>query len=57
MSILFIHAHFGWFVGEFGKGGAEFSVAICAICLLLAAMDRVARQAKAGLSGAGLALP
>nr|WP_315491549.1 DoxX family protein [uncultured Rhodoferax sp.] len=40
VGIAFIHLKLGWYVGEFGKGGAEFSVAICATCLLIAAYDR-----------------
>ncbi|MCV2422093.1 DoxX family protein [Paucibacter sp. DJ2R-2] len=46
-GIVFIHLRLGWFVGEFGNGGAEFSVALCAICLVVAAFDREAQKRKA----------
>jgi putative oxidoreductase len=45
VGIAFIHLNLGWFVGEFGNGGAEFSVAICATALVIAAFDRQASQA------------
>jgi putative oxidoreductase len=43
MGIAYIHIRLGWFVGEFGNGGAEFSVAICATALVIAAFDRPTR--------------
>jgi putative oxidoreductase len=43
VGIIVIHLNFGWYVGEFGNGGAEFSVALCAICLLIAAFDKRAQ--------------
>ncbi|MBY0574531.1 MAG: DoxX family protein [Undibacterium sp.] len=39
-GIIIIHAQLGWFVGEWGTGGVEYSVALCAMCLLLAVLDR-----------------
>ncbi|WP_374432824.1 DoxX family protein [Inhella sp.] len=42
-----IHLRLGWFVGEFGNGGAEFSLALCAVCLLVAAWDRETASAAA----------
>lgn len=39
-GIIIIHARLGWFVGEWGEGGCEYSVALCVMCLLLASMDR-----------------
>lgn len=44
VGILYIHTKFGWFVGEFGNGGAEFSVLLCAICVAVAATDAAARR-------------
>jgi uncharacterized membrane protein YphA (DoxX/SURF4 family) len=38
-GIRYIHLKLGWFVGEFGNGGAELSVLLCAICLVVAATD------------------
>ncbi|WP_374350967.1 DoxX family protein [Chitinimonas sp.] len=46
VGIVFIHLKLGWFVGEFGNGGAEFSVMLCAICLAIAAIDRDSRSGK-----------
>lgn len=51
VGILFIHLKLGWFVGEFGNGGAEFSVLLCAMCLVVAAMDTQRRTASATLAG------
>jgi putative oxidoreductase len=39
-GIIIIHARKGWFVGEWGEGGCEYSVALCVMCLLMAAVDR-----------------
>jgi putative oxidoreductase len=39
-GIIIIHARYGWFNGEWGEGGCEYSVALCAMCLLMAAIDR-----------------
>lgn len=35
-----IHVHLGWFVGEHGTGGMEYSVALLVLLLLIAAQDR-----------------
>jgi len=40
MGIVIIHARLGWFVGEHGTGGVEFSVSLLAALLALAAYDR-----------------
>ena len=45
MGLAYIHLNLGWYVGEFGSGGCEFSVAICATALVIAAFDRQASQA------------
>jgi putative oxidoreductase len=39
-GIVLIHRHFGWFVGEHGTGGSEYSVALMLALLVLAAADR-----------------
>ncbi len=46
-GIIIIHASLGWFVGEWGEGGCEYSVALCVMCLLMAAIDRDQQKAKA----------
>jgi putative oxidoreductase len=38
-GIVLIHRHFGWFVGEHGTGGSEFSVALMLLLLVVAAAD------------------
>lgn len=38
-GIVLIHARLGWFVGEHGTGGMEFSVLLCAALLAVAAED------------------
>jgi putative oxidoreductase len=53
VGILYIHLKFGWFVGEFGSGGAEFSVLLCAVCLVVAATDAAARRKSAAGSPVG----
>lgn len=40
VGILLIHIHFGWWVGEHGTGGMEYSVALIAMLLAVAAADR-----------------
>jgi len=45
-GIILIHAQLGWFVGELGTGGAEYSVALIVCLLVIAAADRD-RQAGA----------
>lgn len=39
-GIILIHRHLGWFVGEHGTGGSEYSVALMVMLLVLAAADR-----------------
>ena len=39
-GIVLIHARLGWFVGEHGTGGSEYSVALLVLLLLIAAQDR-----------------
>jgi len=38
-GIWLIHRHNGWFVGEHGVGGSEYSVALLAMLLVVAAND------------------
>jgi putative oxidoreductase len=39
-GIVLIHRHLGWFVGEHGTGGSEYSVALIVLLLVAAAADR-----------------
>jgi putative oxidoreductase len=39
-GILIIHAQLGWFVGEHGDGGMEYSVALILALIVIAAADR-----------------
>lgn len=39
VGIWLIHRHAGWFVGEHGLGGSEYSVALLAMLLVIAAKD------------------
>ena len=39
VGIWLIHRHHGWFVGEHGVGGSEYSVALLAMLLVVAAHD------------------
>ena len=39
VGIAIIHRHNGWFVGEHGTGGSEYSVALLAMLLVVAAHD------------------
>jgi putative oxidoreductase len=39
-GIILIHRHLGWFVGEHGTGGAEYSVALMVLLLVVAAAER-----------------
>lgn len=43
MGIVLIHARLGWFVGEHGTGGVEYSLALMAALLVIAAADAEAR--------------
>ena len=38
-GIVLIHRHFGWFVGEHGTGGSEYSVALIVLLLIVIADD------------------
>ena len=38
-GIALIHRHFGWFVGEHGTGGSEYSVALLIILVIIAATE------------------
>lgn len=40
MGIVIIHFQLGWFVGEHGTGGMEYSVSLLVSLLVLAAADR-----------------
>jgi putative oxidoreductase len=40
MGIVLIHARQGWFVGEHGTGGVEYSIVLFVACVVLAAADR-----------------
>ncbi len=39
-GIVLIHAPKGWFVGEHGSGGVEYSIVLFVACVVLAAVDR-----------------
>ncbi len=48
-GIILIHRHLGWFVGEHGTGGSEYSVALILMLVVIAAADReVTRQDPVG---------
>ncbi|WP_439569860.1 DoxX family protein [Sphingopyxis sp.] len=47
-GIVLIHRHFGWFVGEHGTGGIEYSAALIVLLLLIMADDRDRHQRRAG---------
>lgn len=51
-GIIIIHIPLGWFVGEWGTGGCEYSVALCMMCLMVAAMDRTLQRDAAFLKNA-----
>ncbi len=42
-GIVLIHRHIGWFVGEHGTGGSEYSVALMVLLVVIAAADRQGR--------------
>lgn len=48
-GIVLIHAKLGWFVGEHGVGGSEYSVALIVLLLLIAVEDRARAACKAAL--------
>jgi putative oxidoreductase len=43
-GIVLIHRHLGWFVGEHGTGGSEYSLCLMVALLVLAAADAPARR-------------
>lgn len=43
-GIVLIHRHFGWFVGEHGTGGSEYSVALIVLLLVVASADHAGRR-------------
>ena len=45
-GIVLIHRNLGWFVGEHGTGGSEYSVALLVMLLVLAAFDGDARRQR-----------
>lgn len=49
-GIILIHRHLGWFVGEHGTGGSEYSVALIMLLLVIAAADREAKPSRSGIS-------
>lgn len=40
VGILLIHRKLGWFVGEHGTGGSEYSVALIVLLLVIVAYDK-----------------
>lgn len=48
MGIVIIHAQLGWFVGEHGTGGVEYSLALIVSLITIAAADRDASLHAAG---------
>lgn len=46
-GIVLIHRNLGWFVGEHGSGGSEYSVALIVLLLLIAAYETSARAEAA----------
>lgn len=40
IGIIFIHAGHGWFVGEHGTGGMEYSILLMAVLLVIAASGK-----------------
>ncbi|MBL8310739.1 MAG: DoxX family protein [Burkholderiales bacterium] len=46
MGIVIIHARQGWFVGEHGTGGVEYSISLLAALLVVAAYDRNTAASK-----------
>jgi putative oxidoreductase len=47
VGIILIHRHLGWFVGEHGTGGSEYSVALMVALLVVASADRETRVSDA----------
>jgi putative oxidoreductase len=47
-GIALIHSKFGWFVGEHGTGGSEYSVALIVLLIIIGAADAATtREAEA----------
>lgn len=46
VGIILIHRHAGWFVGEHGTGGSEYSVALMVLLVLVASADADAKKRK-----------
>lgn len=44
VGIILIHASLGWFVGEHGSGGSEYSFILIAALLVIAAGDEKGKQ-------------
>jgi putative oxidoreductase len=40
VGLILIHAANGWFVGEHGTGGMEYSILLMAVLLAIAAADK-----------------
>jgi putative oxidoreductase len=51
-GIVLIHRRLGWFVGEHGTGGSEYSVALLLALLVIAAADTAAADTAAEPAGA-----
>ena len=49
MGIVIIHAPLGWFVGEHGTGGMEYSLSLMVSLLVVAAADGDARARETGV--------
>lgn len=48
MGIVLVHAQFGWFVGEHGTGGSEYSVALLAALVAIAGTAESSRPVMGG---------
>jgi putative oxidoreductase len=53
MGIVLIHARLGWFVGEHGVGGMEYSLSLMVGLLTVAAFDAQSLDGGAGSSSTG----
>lgn len=51
MGIVVIHARLGWFVGEHGTGGVEYSLALIVSLITIAAADRDDFRVGTGRNG------
>lgn len=45
-GIVLIHRHFGWFVGEHGTGGSEYSAALIVLLLVILADSEDRRRSE-----------